>query len=83
LQTKKNSNDVTENEKNEYDTLTKELDDIGFYNVSIDSRYSRFLELTSRNPLFQKAILTKEEEDELERISKEVAAEILNESNKS
>ncbi|MDD2518914.1 MAG: AAA family ATPase [Bacilli bacterium] len=77
LQTLLNSNKISKKEIVEYNDLSQELEDIGFYNVSIDSRYNMFVELTSKHEVFQKSVLTKEEEKELERISKEVAEEIL------
>lgn len=80
LQTRLNSKDISVAEKQEYKMLKDELDSVGFYDISIDSRYTKFLELTSRHPVFQKSILSKEEEEELERISREVADEIMKES---
>lgn len=77
LQTLIGSDKITKEEIDEYNELSKELEDIGFYNVSIDSRYNKFVELTSKYEIFQKSILTKDEEKELERISREVAEEIL------
>lgn len=77
LQTLIGSDKITKEEIDEYNELSMELEDIGFYNVSIDSRYNKFVELTSKYEIFQKSILTKDEENELERISKEVAEEIL------
>lgn len=50
--------------------------------ISIDSRYTKFVELTSKYEVFQKSILTSEEEEELERISREVADEVMKESKK-
>jgi len=82
LQTLLNSKKIDKKKIAEYKTLSNELDDVGFYDVSIDSRYNKFLELTSKHEIFQKSILTKDEEVELERISKEVADEILNETKK-
>ncbi|MBK6589376.1 MAG: AAA family ATPase [Acidobacteria bacterium] len=78
LQSQIEREQLSPNEIVEFETLRNELDDIGFYDTTIDSRYNKFLELTSRHPVFQKSILTKEEEAELERISQEVANEILN-----
>jgi len=77
LQTLLGSGKMNKNEVEEYNKLSIELEEIGFYNVSIDSRYNKFVELTSKHEVFQNSILTKEEEDELERISREVADEIL------
>lgn len=83
LQTLLNTKEITEAEIKEYNGLSQELEMIGFYDTSIDSRYNKFLELTSKHKVFQKSILTKEEEEELERISSEVAEEVLRESNKN
>lgn len=80
LQTRLNSLNITNEEKLEYQSLKDDLDSVGFYDISIDSRYTKFLELTSKHSIFQKSILTSEEEDELERISREVAEEIMQES---
>jgi predicted ATPase len=80
LQTLLNTGKLSKNEIQEYETLSKELDDIGFYDVSIDSRFSKFVEMTSKHEVFNKSILSKEEEEELEKISKEVLDEILKES---
>lgn len=77
LQTLIGSDKITKGEIDEYNKLSKELEDIGFYNVSIDSRYNKFVELTSNYEIFQKSILTNDEEKELERISREVAEEIF------
>ena len=80
LQTLLNSGTLSEAEIQEYHTLSKELDEVGFYDVTIDSRFSKFVEMTSKHEVFNKSILTKEEEEELDRISKEVLEEILKES---
>lgn len=82
LQTMLNSGKLSMEEINEYNKLVQELDESGFYDVSIDSRFNKFIELTSKHSVFQKSILTIEEEDELKRISKEVAEKIMKESNK-
>jgi ABC-type multidrug transport system ATPase subunit len=79
LQTILNTKEIKPEEIGEYHSLTDHLEKIGFYNVTIDSRYNRFLEQTSQHKLFQKSILTKEEEEELQRISKEVAESIMKE----
>lgn len=77
LQTQIEKENLSELETAEFERLRTELDSIGFYDTTIDSRYNKFLELTSQHEIFQKSILTKGEEEELERISKEVADEIL------
>jgi predicted ATP-binding protein involved in virulence len=77
LQTQLNSGKLSKVEIEEYDALSKELDEVGFYDINIDSRFTKFVELTSKHAVFNKSILTKEEEEELEQISKEVMEEIL------
>jgi predicted ATP-binding protein involved in virulence len=80
LQTLLNTGKLSKDEIQEYETLSKELDDVGFYDVNIDSRFSKFVEMTSMHEVFNKSILSKEEEEELEKISKDVLDEILKES---
>jgi len=79
LQTLLNKEELSKTEVEEYEKLRDELDEVGFYETTIDSRYNKFLKLTSQYKVFQKSILTKDEETELERISKEVVEEILKE----
>jgi hypothetical protein len=79
LQTILQTDTITPEEIKQYNDLTEELEKIGFYNITLDSRYNRFLEATSRHEIFQKSILTGEEEEELQRISKEVAESIMKE----
>ncbi|MEO8150657.1 MAG: AAA family ATPase [Bacteroidia bacterium] len=79
LQTILNSDKIKPDEIEEYNLLVDQLENVGFYDVTLDSRYNQYLELTSRHEIFQKSILTKEEEEELQRISKEVADEIMRE----
>jgi len=80
LQTQISSGKLSNAEIEEFNTLSKELEEVGFYDVSIDSRFTKFIELTSKHEVFSKSILTGDEEEELERISKEVMEEILKES---
>jgi ABC-type multidrug transport system ATPase subunit len=80
LQTQLNSGMLSKVEIEEFNTLSKELDEVGFYDVNIDSRFTKFVELTSKHEVFNKSILSKEEEEELEKISKQVLEEILKES---
>lgn len=82
LQTLLNSKKIKQKEKEEYEKLSRELEEVGFYDISIDSRYNKFIELTSKHRLFQKSILSNEEEVELERISKEVADEVMKKNQK-
>lgn len=79
LQTLIDSGNLSEIEIAEYYQLVNELNEIGFYDVSLDSRFNKFIELTSRHEVFQKSILNENELEEIERISKEVAEEIMKE----
>ena len=79
LQTLIDSGKLTDIEIDEYNKLVTELNETGFYDVSMDSRFNKFIELTSRHEVFQKSILNDHELDEIERISKEVAEEIMKE----
>lgn len=79
LQTILTTDKISVVEIEEYNLLTQKLDEIGFYDVTLDSRYNKFLHLTSQHEIFQKSILTKEEEVELQRISKDVADAVMNE----
>ena len=80
LQTLLTSGQLSDKEVQEFYTLERELNEVGFYDVNIDSRFNKFVEMTSKHQVFNKTILTKEEEQELERISKDVVEEILKES---
>lgn len=63
----------------EYTTLKNELDKLGYYNQTSDELYNKFLELISKNVLFQKIELTEEEKKELELESQKIIEEILKE----
>ena len=82
LQSILQSDKITPDEVKEYNRLAERLEDIGFYDTTLDSRYNKFLKLTSEHKLFQKSILTAEEEEELQRISKEVAEAVMKEKDK-
>ncbi len=79
LQSKILNNKADEKDLNRFEKLKKYLDEIGFYETSIDSRYQKYLELLSEKMQFSKRNYTKEEEKELDRISREVMNEILKE----
>lgn len=79
LQTILNTERIKPIEVEEYNALSNQLEEIGFYDITLDSRYNRFLQLTSQHKIFQKSILTNEEEEELQRISKEVADAVMKE----
>jgi len=77
LQSKIIKGTITKVEKEKFEELKKYLDSIGFYDISIDSRYNKFLELTSDRIEFTKRKFTPKEEKELDKISREVMKEIL------
>lgn len=76
LQAKLNTDEITEKEIIRYNELKLYLDNIGFYNITADSRYNQFLELTSQKKEFAYRSFTIEEKEELDRIAKEVLSEI-------
>lgn len=77
LQTKIIKGKISKKEKTRFEELKEYLDSIGFYDISIDSRYNKYLQLTSENHDFVDRNYTKAEEDELDRISRDVMKEIL------
>ena len=79
LQAKISKGELDKGEKIEFERLKKYFDKIGFGSDTPDSRYNRFLELTSNYKEFTNRKYTKEEADELDRIAKEVLDEILKE----
>jgi ABC-type cobalamin/Fe3+-siderophores transport system ATPase subunit len=79
LQAKISKGELDKDEKIEFERLKNYFDKIGFGNDTVDSRYNRFLELTSNYKEFTNRKYTKEEADELDRIAKEVLNEILKE----
>jgi len=81
LQTKLNTEDITDEEIARYNELKIYLDNIGFYDITSDSRYNQFLKLTSERKEFAFRTFTKEEKEELDRIAKEVLDEINNGKN--
>jgi ABC-type cobalamin/Fe3+-siderophores transport system ATPase subunit len=79
LQAKISKGELDKGEKIEFERLKKYFDKIGFGSDTADSRYNRFLELTSNYKEFTNRKYTKEEADELDQIAKEVLDEILKE----
>jgi hypothetical protein len=56
---------------------------IGYDDDTADSRYNKFLQLTSENDAFVNRKYTKEEEVELDKIAREVLDEIIKEEKKA
>lgn len=79
LQAKISKVNLDEDEKNTFERLKKYFDRIGFNDETVDSRYNRFLQLTSENEAFLNRKYSKEEEQELDRIAKEVLEQIMRE----
>jgi len=71
----------TEKELEEYTVLKTFLDERGYYETTIDSRYNRFLNLTSENETFATTNYSDKDLMELDRISKEVMDKIIEEEN--
>ncbi len=83
LQAKLTNGELPEDERLEFERLKKYFDRIGFDDDTTDSRYNRFLQLTSENEAFVNRKYTKAEEEELDRISREVLDEITKEEKKA
>jgi len=79
LQTRILKEIITKKELEEYNELKSFLDERGFYETSIDSRYNRFLSLTSENEKFSTTNYSDKDLKELDRISKEVMDKIIEE----
>ena len=79
LQAKLVNGDLDEEERRTFERLKNYFDRIGFNDETIDSRYNKFLQLTSERQEFVNRTYSKEEEEELDRIAKEVIDEILKE----
>lgn len=77
LQAKLVQGELDESEKREFGKLKNYFDRIGFDDQTIDSRYNKFLQLTSENQAFVNRKYTKEEEKQLDQIAKEVLERIL------
>ena len=79
LQAKLIHGELVDDEKREFEHLKKYFDRIGFDDETADSRYNRFLQLTSEKDAFVNRKYTKEEEAELDKIAREVLDEITKE----
>ncbi len=76
LQAKLNTDEITKEEIQRYNKLKSYLNEVGFYNITSDSRYNQFLKLTSKRKEFAFRSFTKEEKKELDKIAKEVLGEM-------
>lgn len=76
LQARLELESITEEEILQYNKLKSYLDEIGFYDVTADSRYNQFLKLTSQKKEFSNRSFTQEEKKRLDKIAKEVLKEI-------
>ncbi|WP_342647394.1 ATP-binding protein [Mucilaginibacter sp. CSA2-8R] len=83
LQAKLANGKLQEDEKTEFERLKKYFDRIGFDDDTADSRYNRFLQLTSENEAFVNRKYTKAEEEELDKIARDVLEEISKEKKKA
>ncbi len=72
---------LSETEQNEFEALRKELDALGFYDRTDDELYNRFLQGVMQYDVANKVDLTEQDKNELDRISRQVIEEILNEKN--
>jgi len=79
LQAKIVNGKLSDDDRREFERLKKYFDRIGFDDETTDSRYNKFLQLTSEKEIFSTRKYTKDEEIELDRIAKEVLNEIINE----
>jgi energy-coupling factor transporter ATP-binding protein EcfA2 len=83
LQAKISKGDLADDERHTFERLKKYFDRIGFNDDTIDSRYNKFLQLTSENDTFVNRKYTREEEQELDKIAREVLDEMIKEEKKS
>ncbi len=79
LQAKLVHKKLTKNEQISFQRLKKYFDEIGYSDETIDSRYNKFLQLTSEREEFSDRQYTTEEEQELDKIANEVLDEIMKE----
>jgi ABC-type cobalamin/Fe3+-siderophores transport system ATPase subunit len=79
LQVQLTKGNLTNAEKLEFERLKNYLDGIGFNDHTADSQYNRYLELLSEKKEFSNRRYTKEEEEELDRIAREVLEELTKE----
>jgi predicted ATPase len=81
LQAKLTRGDLSETDRVKFQRLKEYFDSVGFDEETIDSRYNRFLSLTSELEVFSNRKYSEEEEVELDRIAKEVLKEIMDDDN--
>lgn len=79
LQAKLVHGDLSNDEQKVFERLKNYFDRIGFNDDTVDSRYNRYLQLTSEKDAFVNRNYSKEEEEELDKIAKEVLEEMLKE----
>lgn len=77
LQAKLINGTLDETNRKVFERLKKYFDSIGFNDDTVDSRYNKFLQLTSERKEFTNRKYSKEEEIELDKIAQEVLEEIL------
>jgi predicted ATPase len=82
LQAKFSKDELSDNDRREFERLKKYFDEIGYNDDTADSRYNLFLKLTSEREEFSNRKYTQEETEELDRIAKEVLNEIMKEDKK-
>jgi ABC-type multidrug transport system ATPase subunit len=83
LQAKLTKERLTEKERNDFGRLKKYFDEIGVNDETVDSRYNRFLQLTSEREEFSNRKYSQQEEIELDRIAREVMDKIVEEEKKA
>jgi hypothetical protein len=79
LQAKLVHGELEEEDQIEFERLKNYFDRIGFNDETTDSRYNKYLQLTSENKAFTNRKYTIEETAELDKIAKEVLDEIMKE----
>ncbi|MXV51974.1 AAA family ATPase [Pedobacter sp. HMF7647] len=79
LQAKLTRGGLEESDRRIFDRLTSYFNRIGFNDETVDSRYNRFLQLTSEKEEFVNRKYSKDEEENLDKIAAEVLDEILKE----
>ncbi|MBN8687718.1 MAG: AAA family ATPase [Chitinophagales bacterium] len=83
LQAKLTKENLSEKERNDFERLKKYFDEIGINDETVDSRYNRFLQLTSERQEFTNRKYSKQEEQELDKIAREVIEKIIEEEKKA
>lgn len=83
LQAKLVKNELNENERVTFERLKRYFDDIGANDETVDSRYNRYLQLTSEREEFTNRKYSKQEEQDLDKIAIEVLDKIIEEEKKA